>query len=309
MDSTRAWKNLFVIAPMRSGSTSMFHYLAEHPEICASPIKEPNYFINALPDSYFDSPKGFSLKEYLSDDPIKPLHISRLTRPDQYDRIRSHCVDGTYFMEASTSYWLRPEAVEKIYQFDPESKIILLVRDPYKRCYSHYSMEKGLGREVRSFEEAIAQEIDSYDAGRLTTFSYLGLSLYDQTIARYRARFKHVLLIRLEDMIEDSSSYSKQIVDFLSLGGQVPSEFLHLNQTRKVFNSKLYNWLINVGIKDKVRSLLGTSLRRNLYRAISKVNPPYQGELKQNDRLMDILQKGSTLYYYKNKDAQSHESF
>ena len=289
--------NLFLIAPMRSGSTSMFHYLAKHPDISECPIKEPNYFVDSLPDAYFEPSPWFDINKYVEKDTLNPVHIARVSEPEHYEQLFKQAGHARYRMEASTSYWLMPEACQKIKTYNPDSKIVLLVRDPIERLYSHYRIECGLGRERRSFMDAIADELQQLKAGILPAYSYIGLSQYDRVINRFESAFHSVELLRLEEVTENVPEFSQQITAFLKIDPFPEQPFLHLNKSRKVLNTPLYRMMIDSGIKDYLRLILGKSLRRSLYKAFSKANPPVPKELKDLQSVQAHLREASSRYY------------
>ena len=135
--------NLFVVGAMKAGTTSFMERLAGHPDVYVSPVKEPHYFINELPENLYEPSRFFDLDHYLMKDFPEPLHICKVERLEQYERIFSLAETQNYRAEGSTAYLHAPESAGLIHAYNPEAKLLLLVRDPLKRAYSHYQMDLG----------------------------------------------------------------------------------------------------------------------------------------------------------------------
>jgi hypothetical protein len=126
--------NLFVIGAMKSGTSSLCRSLSEHPAIFMSPEREPNHF----------------------------SHQENWSRGhEQYLRLFQHAADERYLAEGSTAYSKRPfrEGVApRIHQFNPEARIVYVLRDPFARMVSEYRHEIRMGREHRYLDQAIRQQ-------------------------------------------------------------------------------------------------------------------------------------------------------
>lgn len=138
---------VIVAGAPKSGTTSIFKFLAEHPEICGSRIKEPAFFIR---DYSSDSQKNVAL----------------------YGENFSHCGKGdfTYFLEASAGYINHAGVAQKIDDFLGDNcKLLFILRNPVDRLYSNYrfQLSRYVFPEALSFEEYIAiskgQKPNAYD--------------------------------------------------------------------------------------------------------------------------------------------------
>ena len=118
--------NLFVIGAMKSGTSSLCHSLGQHPAIFMSPVKEPMHF---------------SREENWS------------RRTQEYQRLFDGASDERYLAEGSTEYTKRPyrEGVaQRIHEFNPDARLVYVMRDPFARLVSHYRHQIGKGREKQS---------------------------------------------------------------------------------------------------------------------------------------------------------------
>ena len=138
------WPNFFIAGASKCGTSSLHAYLQTIPGIYMSRIKEPNYFSRiAIAD---DNPM------------VKPVRDEK-----QYLRLFEEAGDAKVIGEASPSYLEDPEAPFLIERAAPGAKVLVSLRDPVERLYSHYLMmlnsRPGMGsfREDRARPRAAAQ--------------------------------------------------------------------------------------------------------------------------------------------------------
>jgi hypothetical protein len=125
--------NLFIVGAMKSGTTSLCTHLSEHPAVFMSPVKEPEHF---------SSPESTS------------------RRTEQYLRLFRGASDEVYLAEGSTGYTKRPiyEGVaERIHAFNPDARLVYVMRDPFARMVSHYRHHVRKGLERASLPQALRQ--------------------------------------------------------------------------------------------------------------------------------------------------------
>src|SRR6476620_1237476 len=104
--------NLFILGAPKCGTTSMAYYLSQHPEIFVSPYKEPHYF--NLDSEYRFT---FSEKQYL-------------------ENFKNATSFHKYLVDASVWYLYSKVAVDEILKYNPESKFIVMLRNPVDMFYS-----------------------------------------------------------------------------------------------------------------------------------------------------------------------------
>ena len=118
--------NFVVIGAAKAGTTALYWYLQEHPEVFMSPLKETNFF------AYGVDPEG----RLLYGDP--ELHRFPIKNLDAYADLFAGAGDEKAVGEASPIYLECPEAAGRIQQLLPEARIICGLRDPVDRAYSDY---------------------------------------------------------------------------------------------------------------------------------------------------------------------------
>jgi hypothetical protein len=133
--------NLFIVGAAKAGTTSLYHYLAGHPDIYVAPVKEPHFFSQIRPDPKLEafSPHVGEEATYLS-----------LFASAGAEKLRG---------EASTSYLWHQDAADAVQERCPDAKIIIILRDPPRSRDSHYWNDVREGIAHRSFADAVAAEL------------------------------------------------------------------------------------------------------------------------------------------------------
>ncbi|MDL1979312.1 MAG: sulfotransferase [Deltaproteobacteria bacterium] len=179
--------NLFVIGAMKSGSTTLHDYLSEHRDVFMSPVKEPGFFV---PEIWGDR------------------------RADEYLALFRNVHKEKYIGESSTHYTKQPtykNVADRIFQYNPESKIIYIVRNPILRTISHYYHNKrDLERhaEIRPIIKAIESDV-----------TYTAYSNYAMQIKPYIVKFgfHNVMVLTLESLIAEPEKAMRELYDWLEV--------------------------------------------------------------------------------------------
>ena len=130
--------DFFIVGAPKAGTTSLYFYLEQHPEIFMSAVKETNYF------SYEATVKQ---NLYYNERGINDW--------EEYLKLFSEAGKKKAIGEASVSYLFYPEVAEAIKAKFPEGKIIIMLRNPVERALSHYNMDYKLGYVKTSFDEIL----------------------------------------------------------------------------------------------------------------------------------------------------------
>jgi|TARA_B110000879_G_scaffold200397_1_gene274347 hypothetical protein len=193
--------DFFIVGAPKAGTTSLYHYLNEHPEISMSSQKEPDYFSNADIQNegmYYGKNRIDTIKKYHS----------------LFDDNSESKLKG----EASVSYLFYKNVPQNIKTYNPEAKIIIMLRDPIDRAFSHYLMDYRLGLVSDSFEDIIDQKSVHKNA-KLFYQQYIELSEYANQVKRYLNVFdgKEILFIEYEDLKMDVLGIVKKTYLFLGV--------------------------------------------------------------------------------------------
>ena len=118
--------NFLIIGAPKSGTTSLYQYLKQHPQIYLPDKKEPHFFSFEGRTQGFNGPGQADFMK------------KRITKIEDYIKLFENVNDELAIGEASTSYLYIPEAVERIKKYVPEVKIITIIRHPAERAFSDY---------------------------------------------------------------------------------------------------------------------------------------------------------------------------
>lgn len=211
--STHVLPDFLIIGAARCGTTSLYQYLTEHPSIIPGVGKEIYFF-----DKKFA--KGVNW--------YKTFFPTKLSMSRAESKQKNKCLTG----EATPRYLHYPHAPKRIFELIPNVKLIVLLRNPTDRAYSHYQMEVSSGNEELSFEDAIEQEEkrikedmkkmkndENFYSVNFYRKSYLTRGIYVEQLKRWFKFFpkEKFLILKSEDLYSDPSKIYHQTLDFLGL--------------------------------------------------------------------------------------------
>jgi hypothetical protein len=224
--ATARWRpapDFVIIGAKRCGTTSLYRYLGEHPGVAPlfpSARRMPLMRSDQKGVHYFDSNHARGERWYRS-------HFR--TRAA---RERAHQIAG----EASPYYLFHPRAAGLAAKEIPNARLIVLLRDPVERTYSHWSEQRRNGVETLSFEDALAAEPERL-AGEYERLlrdpaavsfpyeqqSYALQSEYAASIERWLEHFpvERMLVTRSEDLYADPQGTYDRVTTFLELAPHV----------------------------------------------------------------------------------------
>jgi hypothetical protein len=153
-------------------------------------------------------------------------------------------------------------AAENIHNFNPDAKILILLRNPIERAYSHYLMAVQMGFETRSFLSAFKRDMHKPDKGWGISELYFELGQYSKQIKRFKKHFpeSQIKVLLFEDWTERPKETQESICDFLnvSIFAALKNEVLNPSVSPK--NPKLHSVLMQSGLKRLVQRVLPESI-------------------------------------------------
>ena len=233
--------DFFIVGAPKCGTTSLSRYLGQHPEIFIPKLKEPNYFGRDL----VTRPKKarMELEDY--------LNLFENTNKK---------ICG----EASTWYLYSQTAAQEIHNFNPNAKIIIMLRNPVDFLHSYHSQcLRTLEEDIQDFKLALEAESERLTGEktpknciRPTALLYSQVVDFAPQVKRYFDVFgrDRVKVILLEDIKKDVTKVYQESLDFLNVHTKFTPEFKLYNPNAKVRNIYLYSlykeflwWLSNLG--------------------------------------------------------------
>lgn len=215
--------NFLVIGAAKSGTSSLYEYLGQHPEIYTSIIKGPCYF------AYEDGQK------VIVNGPGDQKLFDRLIVTDrqQYLHFFHGVTDEKAIGEASVLYMYEPTAASRIRTFNPNIKLIACLRNPITRAYSSYLHLRRDAREpCAEFEDALAAENSRINAGWEHQWHYTRLGFYYEQLRRYYDLFSRdqIAIHLYDDFKKTPLTVIQDIYRFLDVDDSyVPDLSLRMN--------------------------------------------------------------------------------
>lgn len=229
----RLMPDFIIIGTQRGGTTSLYNYLTEHPNFGPAYTKEVHFF-----DKSFD--KGMNWYRAQFPSLVKKFYHAQIHKQD--------FITG----EASPYYLFHPLVPQRIAQHLPQAKLIVLLRNPVDRAYSHYYHEVAGGRESVSFEEAMELEEERtahekekiirdehYTSYNHQHYTYLARGIYIDQLQTWMSFFpkEQILILRSEDFYADPGAGLRRTLEFVNLPvlttkEQKQQEFKTYNDTK-----------------------------------------------------------------------------
>lgn len=233
--SLRPLPDFLIIGANKCGTTSLHNYLNQHPRIREGMYKEVHFF-----DRYHRYANGLSW--YRSHFPIRTAE------------------DAFLLGESTPEYLFNPAVPDRVADVMPDARLIVLLRNPVDRAYSHYHHSKRVGREPLSFEKAIDAEPDrldgeldahastpTYDDQSYEHYSYLARGRYLEQIERWLQHYdrEQMLILQSETLFERPESTTHRAFDFLGLSA-------HPIHVERAFNTGGYRDAMDPDVRARL---------------------------------------------------------
>jgi len=203
--------NLFLVGSQKSGTTTLAVMFSRHPDIFMCMPKEPGYL--AFGEQGYRGLDGYGrlahAASWVIDSESDYLHLFA-NAPKR----------ARWLGDASTWYLSEPQAAANIHAFNPEARIIAILRQPARRAYSAWCHARRDGEEpCEDFEQALAMEQERDAPSHL--LRYREMSLYSEQLKRYFERFgkERVLVLLYEDLRDRPEWLWRQCCEFLDISG------------------------------------------------------------------------------------------
>jgi hypothetical protein len=199
--------NFFLAGAPKAGTTSLGGYLAQHPDIFMSAVKEPCFFASEVRPENFDDP-AFQR-------PTPGL----ITEWSAYEELFRDAGSATAIGEASVCYLWSPSAPGNIAAAIPHARILLVLRDPAERAFSQYVQGVAKGHIHWGLREHIDASLVEHDGLFRVTYPFLQMGDYASQIRRHMEHFPtsqlHITLY--EDFQRAPAEFLRGIFAFLGV--------------------------------------------------------------------------------------------
>jgi hypothetical protein len=262
--------NFFIVGAQKAGTTSLYHYLDQHPQVYMSPTKEPHFFEGMHSDFRWPGRR-----------------VAPVTDLGDYVALFEGVTDEKAIGEASASYLYSPKAPALIKRSTPDAKIIAVLRNPVERAYSNFLHLMQVGREpLASFAEALQAEEGRTQDKWGPTWYYKQKGFYHDQVKRYFDTFgrDQAKIWLYEDLRDDPAGMMRDVFGFLGVAERfIPNVSTGHNPSGLPRNEALYIWARKLSARNPVLvdRLFPAGLRGYIKRRIFVKPPPLPSEVRR----------------------------
>jgi len=221
--------NFLIVGAAKSGTTSLYHYLGQHPDIFFPDVKEPHFFSES--------------KTYMARD------------LDEYQDLFTTHKGQKAVGESSVSYLFDPFSPGLIKETLGDIRIIISLRNPVNRAFSHWQHFYNVGWEHLSFRAALAAEDERFFSKTFrktapalvpSGYFYFRRGLYSEQVERYLSIFnpRDVKILIFEEWIKDLAGTCQSIFEFLMVDPDFSPQFQVVNPAHRTRSSYIHDFLV-----------------------------------------------------------------
>jgi hypothetical protein len=261
--------NFFIVGAPKAGTTSLYHYLDQHPQVYMSAIKEPHFFADEIRLENFDAAlrrdvtrDAPALREFLSG-PMRQKRFGGIVADwEDYLRLFTNAKNELAVGEASVCYLWSPTAPERIAKKIPGAKILVMLRDPADRAFSQYLHGLANGAIRWSFREHIRRNLHHSGGQFCVHYPFLEFGLYSEQIGRYLQLFgRNVWIGFYEDFESQPLEAFDNICRFLGVDPQFLPDMSRQHLEAQVPRLAMIAWFRRAGFWEAAARATPASLR------------------------------------------------
>jgi hypothetical protein len=275
--------NFHIVGAIKSGTTALYHYLLQHPSIFLSPdVKESRFLAGLLLEKNREIGRAIN-------------HVESF---DEYQRL-FECAEPHQAVGEVDPWclYLYEQSIPRIKTFlNPDVRIIMCLRNPVDRSYSHYFQVVKQGWPIRSF----AETVDAVLSNTTTTWyerSFIEAGEYYAQVNAFRSEFPsdQVLILLFEEFRADVAGIFRQICRFIGVDDTfIPNTSERVNVGGVPKNRGLHNllrkrWAVTTRLKPLIPLIWRKSIRQRLIAQNLRSYPPMAKVERQ--RLIDYYRE------------------
>ncbi len=259
--------NFLIIGAAKSGTSALYHYIKQHPQIYMSPRKEPHFF------SYEGSfPNSQGPNDYIN---------KAIINIEEYRALFNGFSGEPAIGEASPTYLYVQKACERIEQHIPNAKMIAMLRQPAERAFSAFMHLRRDGLEtISDFAKALDVEEWRIQHNWGPIWHYKRSGFYFSQLSRYYARFKReqIRVYLFEDFNKDPSTCFRDIFQFLGVDTEFQPDTSFRPNVSGIPKSQMAQSMMNSlflkpnPIRASARRILSANLRFRASTALRNMN-------------------------------------
>lgn len=254
--------NFIILGTAKGGTTSLYYYLNQHPQIYMSPKKETRFFALEGETLNFKGPDELFARNTVTD-------------LASYQALFNGVVNEIAIGEASPLYLYSEKAPHNIKQHVPDVKLIVILRDPVDRAYASYMHNVREGYEKDSFAVSLSLENQRIQDNWIYLWHYKKCGYYYQQLKRYLDIFKRSQLgiYLYDDLAKDTLATVQNIFQFLEVNDTFVPDLTVMNASGIPKSRLVYNF-VNRGnpVRNALKTVVPDGLRKNIAQHVRKRN-------------------------------------
>jgi hypothetical protein len=253
--------NFLIAGAARAGTTALYYYLKQHPDIAFPDLKEPKYFSSKHLCFPHRGPGDLNIDKFA----VRTFE----SYTDLFLPLRSHKRIGEASPDYLYYYERTPSEIRNVLGDVP---IIIILRNPVKRAFSAYSYLVRDGRETLSFKEALHAEDDRLKSNWDFMWAYKRAGLYYEQVAAYLARFSCVKIILQEELKNEPQKVLRELYAFLRVDEDFSADTsIQHNPSGKTTN-RLAKFILNRDgrVSSRVRQFLKAHIPMEILARIAR---------------------------------------
>ncbi len=281
MPSASPKPNFFIVGAPKCGTSALYRYLSQHPDVFMSKDKEPKFF---APDLDTGSERDGEVF-------VRDL--------ESYLALFAEAGSARRIGEATTFYMFSREAARNIHAFCPEAKIIVMLRNPVEVIYALHEERLYNGNEdIEDFRAALEAAPERALGRRLpprgsvhAALQYREVVRFSEQLERYFQQFgrENVHVIVFDDFVRDTERCYREVLAFLELSDSFLPKFEVVNASKKLRVRAVAQLMRRPPplLLTTLRAVLPQALRTAIARFIRYLNtkrgarPPLDPELRR----------------------------
>lgn len=262
--------NFIIIGAAKAGTSSIFQYLVQHPQIYGCPIKEPSFFAFAGESVNYSGPGDYLFNQ------------SVVTTYDAYESLFDGVTNEFAIGEASVVYLNNKKAAVNIKRYVPRAKIIVVLRNPVDRAISSYSHLVRDGFEsMGSLSEALAVEELRIQNNWQHLWQYQRLGFYCDALRNYFSLFprEQIAVYTYDALTKDPQGLLTEIYAFLGVDQSFHPDTSYRHNVSGIPRSRMLHRLLmqKSVVKDLLKPFIPKELRLSMQMKITRRNIDARG--------------------------------
>jgi len=223
-----------IVGAQKAGTTALHRYISHHPQLFLPANKEIHFFDDeTLKWSKHDICTGEEMDSYRN----YHLHFR-------------HASHQQIWGEATPIYMYWWPSIERIWSYNPAIKLVIVLRNPITRAYSHWNMERRRQAEQLDFQQAIEQEQERCRTAlplQHRVYSYLDRGYYSSQLRRIWRFFppQQTLVLKHEQLLHEPAETLARVFQYLGVGAMAfkGQEQHHASRYDETMPDKTRQWL------------------------------------------------------------------